>query len=307
MKKLIAITALLMAAMLYGCKEYTPPQPPPETPNTTQPETPPEPDLEEVVNETINIASFNIQIFGRSKRSKDDVMAVLTNISRNFDIIAVQEFRDSSETTLDYFVQKINEMPGPVYASVGSARLGRTTSKESYAFVYNTETVTFSGTSYVYNDTNDIFEREPFIAGFSSGNFDYILVNIHAKPDDAESEIQALVDVIADADNYFPDDHDVIVLGDYNADGSYFSETTTTGLRGTDYTWVIGDDLDTTVATSSNTYDRIVFQADHTTEDFAGEVGVMLFESLLPGGLEAKKVSDHYPVWAVFYTNRDTD
>ncbi len=52
-------------------------------------------------NDTIKIATFNIQIFGKSKRQKEDVMDTLTKIVRHFDIAAVQEFRDKSEKTLD--------------------------------------------------------------------------------------------------------------------------------------------------------------------------------------------------------------
>ena len=89
-------------------------------------------------------------------------------------------------------------------------------------------------------------------AGFSSGNFDYVLVNVHIKPDDAKREIAALADVVKDADEKFANDHDIIVLGDFNADGSYFSENTITGFRNQTYTWIVSDDMDTTVATSDS-------------------------------------------------------
>ena len=36
---------------------------------------------------TAKIAAFNIQVFGRAKRQKEDVMAVLTKIVREFDIV----------------------------------------------------------------------------------------------------------------------------------------------------------------------------------------------------------------------------
>ncbi len=50
---------------------------------------------------TIKIARFNIQIFGKSKRQKEDVIEILTKIVRHFDIVAVQEFRDKAEKTFD--------------------------------------------------------------------------------------------------------------------------------------------------------------------------------------------------------------
>lgn len=36
---------------------------------------------------TAKIAAFNIQIFGRTKRQKEEVMTVLTKIAREFDIV----------------------------------------------------------------------------------------------------------------------------------------------------------------------------------------------------------------------------
>jgi len=45
-----------------------------------------------------------------------------------------------------------------------------------------------------------------------------------------------------------------------------------------------------------------------TTEDHAGKSGVFRFDTVF--GLTqsmAKKVSDHYPVYCVFYINKDRD
>lgn len=264
--------------------------------------------IDSVVNETIKIASFNIQVFGKSKRAKDDVMDVLVNTIRKFDIVAIQEIRDKSETTLDYFLQKINEVEGDKYEGFQSTRLGRTSSKEQYAFIYNPNKVSFSGNSYVFPDPSDIFEREPFIASFKAGNFDFALVNVHIKPGDAVNEIANLVYVVAHAVDYFEEDDDVIILGDLNADGSYFSESITTGLRDLAFVWAVGDDLDTNVAVSDNTYDRIIFPAKTTSEDYTGNSGVFRFDKEY--GLThnfTKTVSDHYPVWVEFHKDKDTD
>jgi endonuclease/exonuclease/phosphatase family metal-dependent hydrolase len=301
MKKLL-ITAATIAGILILYKsidksDYIPPKP-----NKIEQK------VKEPKESTIKIASFNIQAFGKSKREKQDVMDVLEKIVRNFDLVAVQEVRDKTETTLPYFISKINLIQGDKYAYIASIALGRSNIKENYAFIYNTTKVEFKGKSYVYNDTNDVFEREPFIAQFKSDKFDYILVNIHTKPEDAKKEIQALEDVVKDAEKKFTDDKDVIVLGDYNADGSYFSEKITTGFRDPIYHWVIPDNLDTTVKNTFYAYDRIVFRKQFTSEDFTGEFGVFDFKKEYNLTQEmAEKISDHFPVWALFYTNKDSD
>jgi hypothetical protein len=83
-------------------------------------------------NETMRIGAFNVQVFGTTKASKPEVMAVLADIIRTYDIIAIQEIRDSSQTALPNLVDLINS-DGSQYQYVVSERLGRTTSKEQYA------------------------------------------------------------------------------------------------------------------------------------------------------------------------------
>lgn len=235
-------------------------------------------------------------------------MEVLVKTVRNFDIIAVQEFRDKSMTTLPYFVEKINEVDGDRYKYEASSRLGRTNSKERYAFIYNTRTVSFNGKSYVYSDTNDVFEREPFVSSFKAGEFDFVLINIHAKPTDATAEIDHLDDVVVDAKIQFDSEKDYIVLGDLNADCSYFKEEKdSTDLETGAYFWIINDAADTTVGTNDCTYDRIIV-TEQVKSDYTNQCGVFCFDEEYDLDKKfSKKVSDHYPVWAEFSTVRDDD
>ena len=92
------------------------------------------------INETLRIGAFNIQIFGISKASKPEVMDVLADIIRTYDVIAIQEIRDKSQTALPSLVNLVNA-DGSQYEYIVSERLGRTTSKEQYAYIYNTGTI----------------------------------------------------------------------------------------------------------------------------------------------------------------------
>ncbi len=53
--------------------------------------------------DTIKIASFNIQVFGRSKASKPEVMEVLSRIISQFDVVAIQEIRDKTGKAIKGF------------------------------------------------------------------------------------------------------------------------------------------------------------------------------------------------------------
>ena len=134
-----------------------------------------------------------------------------------------------------------------------------------------------------------------------------MLINIHVKPDDAEHEIYALDDVVQDARTRYPGEDDFIVLGDLNADCNYFDEEDLGHpLRSMHYTWLIGNDQDTNLAASDCTYDRTIVTAG-LREDYAKEAAVFRFDEVYGLTREAaKKVSDHYPVYARFEVGRDS-
>lgn len=260
---------------------------------------------------TVKIAAFNIQVFGRSKRQKDNVMKVLVDTTREFDIVLIQEIRDSSEETIPYFLNEINEIQGPKYEFVRSNRLGRTTSKEAYAYLYNTETIDFiEDSDYVYNDVDDVFEREPYIASFRSGNFDFTLVGIHTKPDDARSEIGNLTNVVSFVLSENTVEKDIIVMGDFNADGRYFDENDLSNLfKTSEYYWVITNDIDTMTKTDY-TYDRIVLMnSTYSYEYIEGSSAAFHFdiEYGIDNATLVEEVSDHYPIYAEFKTDLTDD
>lgn len=79
-------------------------------------------------DETLRVGAFNIQIFGTSKASKPEVMDVLAKIIRTYDIVAIQEIRDASQTSLPTLVDLVTT-DGSQYDYVVSERLGRTITK----------------------------------------------------------------------------------------------------------------------------------------------------------------------------------
>ena len=261
--------------------------------------------------QTTKIAAFNIQIFGKTKSDKPEVMVVLTNIVREFDIVLIQEIRDATEQTIPNFIQQINQANGVLYSYIESPRLGRTTSKEAYAYIYNTQAVQFvQGSDYVYDDNNDVFEREPYIATFKIGNFDFTLAGIHTKPEDAYNEIGNLTTVISSIQTAKPNEKDIIVMGDFNANGSYYNEDDTSNpLKAPQYNWIITNNIDTTVKTD-NTYDRIIILDTTLNHEYdAGTAQAFHFDQAygLNNQTFVEEISDHYPVFAQYKTNLQDD
>ncbi len=272
----------------------------------------------------ISIATFNIQVFGKSKSNNTKVMQILSNIIRLFDIVAIQEIRDKAGSAIIKLQDGVN-LDGSKYNLIVSERLGRTSSKEQYAFLYDSNKIELLPNSYIYDDdvdedgVNDIddsenddqFEREPFIAHFKvkNGVLDFVLINNHIKPDDAEIEISLLPHVVSTVSKYI-DETDILIVGDLNADGSYFDEEDCLSIFPDDtYIWMIPNSVDNTVAKSDNTYDRIIGTLS-ISEDYTRKYGVYRFEDYYDFSkieIESKKISDHYPVWIKLYVDRDTD
>jgi deoxyribonuclease-1-like protein len=210
---------------------------------------------------------------------------------------------------------------GADYGLVLGDRLGRSNSKEQYAFLYNKKTImpetgdTDKGKGYTYDDSKeDIFSREPFIARFKAknGNFNFVLINIHTEPKNTTEEIKHLADVVADAQKHFKTEDDFIVLGDMNADCDYFKEnnmdTDEIPLRSDKYVWLIGNDIDTTVAKEDCTYDRMIGTKEILLTYVGKSANAFRFnkEYKLSAAL-TKRVSDHFPIYAQFKIKGDID
>ena len=116
---------------------------------------------------TITVASFNIQVFGSSKAKNPQVMKILAETVRRFDVVAVQELRTTDEGVMRQFVELINS-EGGAYQYVVGPRLGRSNSKEQYVFVFDTQLrIEIDPSSVItVEDPGDQLHREPLIAPF---------------------------------------------------------------------------------------------------------------------------------------------
>src|SRR5262249_52438840 len=75
-------------------------------------------------NETIRLATFNIQVFGESKLNDAEAMRTIVAILKNFDLIAIQEVRSVSQDILPQLISLLNA-DGHHYDYALGPRLGR--------------------------------------------------------------------------------------------------------------------------------------------------------------------------------------
>ncbi|XP_033481895.1 deoxyribonuclease-1 [Epinephelus lanceolatus] len=266
----------------------------------------------------MKIASFNIQKFGINKVSDPDVLSILVKVVSRYDITVILEVVDISGESVKIFLDALNKAnPKHHYTLKISSRLGRTRYKEQFMFLYRDDLVDLVG-SYQFDDQvtegGDVFARDPYILRFRCLNTvlkDLVMIPVHTKPDDSEKELDELYDVFQHIKKKWRTDN-VMILGDFNADGLYVSKKEMKGIRirsDTNFHWLIGDDVDTTASTRNNhTYDRIVVYGDdmlqavvpNSAKPFNFQKAYGLSEE------QALKVSDHYPVEVQLKTTNNT-
>ena len=251
------------------------------------------------------VGAFNVQVLGKTKLSKKIVVDHLVSIIRRYDCLLIQEVRDASGVTIPALASLVNSDLTP-FEYVLSDRLGRTRSKEQYAVFYRSDKLTVSSWS-VYSDPGDKFEREPIIAHISAvGQYancfrkKFAVIGAHIKPSDVPAELDALVDVYDDFLTITANPN-ALLMGDFNADCSYLSNTAERNARlfyEPRFTNLLENGVDTTVKDTYCAYDRIIAAGDSLKAIVVkGSATVYRYDEILQLSQdEADDVSDHYPV-----------
>ena len=251
--------------------------------------------------DTIRIASFNLNIFGEKKIANQPVMSRIVEICRHFDIIAVQEIRSERQDVMPQFIQQLNA-DGSKYTYIVGPRLGRTDSKEQYAFIYDTASIEADrNQTYTVDDPHSYLERPPLVGWFrtrgveSNKAFTFTLVDVHTQPKNVKQEIAVLDDVFIAVRDDGRNEDDTIMLGDFNAAHNELGDLG----RISTVNWVIHDNHPTNTR-QTHQYDNIVL--DHVaTVEYTGRGGVFDFMRQFNMSLdEALLISDHFPIWGEF-------
>jgi endonuclease/exonuclease/phosphatase family metal-dependent hydrolase len=280
-----------------------------------------------ILDETLNIATWNIREFGKPHQRRlrsEAAIHYIAEILFQFDLIAVVEVRDDLTD-----LSRVMKVLGPYWRTVFSDfNTDAAGNRERIAYLYDKRAVVFTGLAaeadpprkkdrtsgeYVPEIT---WWRSPFMASFSAGNFDFILLTAHIRwgGDDAASripELKLLAEWIDDRrQEKYVVDKDIIVMGDFNIpqlDDELYRAITSKGLeipdalRGTEH----GSNL-----ARDKRYDQILHYRRHT-KTFEDVGGVLDFycndwRALFPQEQYPDmtktgftyELSDHLPLWA---------
>lgn len=252
--------------------------------------------------DTIRIATFNLHMFGEKKAGDRAVMEYLARICRHFDVIAVQEIRSQHQNVIPLLVEALNA-DGSHYNYAIGPRLGRSDSKEQYAFIFDAVSIEIDRNElYTVDDSrDDLLHREPLVGWFrvrgpaAEEAFTFSLVNVHVDPDDTDRELDALDNVFFAVREDGRQEDDVILLGDLNVNDQHLRQLG----RVKGMAWVVSGSQWTNTRRTAQ-YDNVLFDTQATPE-FTGRAGVFDFREeyqLTPE--QALAISDHLPVWAEF-------
>ena len=239
----------------------------------------------------LTIMSFNIRSFGVTKASDPNKLDIIAKIISKSDICAVQESRDKSSTSLYKLRYQLAHYGN--YDFIMSKRHGRSSYKEKYIYFFDRNKVRIRE-YYSCRDNSSTFSRPGFVVAITFNNKDIVLINVHIAPNEVEKELLALRYVIDEVRIHHPNE-DIVILGDFNMDGDYYDEDRK--IISSDGTFVhhITNDIDTTVADGSNTYDRILVSSE--LSKYVTESGVLQFDNVWELLVKPSEISDHYPVF----------
>ncbi|UJR28712.1 hypothetical protein I4U23_009941 [Adineta vaga] len=286
----------------------------------------------------VRIGSFNLHQYGSKKAANATLTDLVAKILNDFDIAIIQEITDVTIKAPYVLFDALNKISKTKpYTMTLSERVGRSSTKEQYIF-FNREST--SGVKlinyYLYEDTEDYFERPPFIGTFeviskdSSGVKYFTIMDVHLRPDSAYQELidmrRVIRDFIIKNTRYFTDtstslaqalaqnvidatasnkpslktNHPILIIGDFNADCSYISlkrQETLRSINFADFTWVINNEVKTNTRQTC-TYDRIFVNGDKFVKAIVPRSNTTVdFQTRFGMTLDqALGVSDHFPI-----------
>lgn len=276
------------------------------------------------LDEQILIASWNIREFGRKARETKSIH-LIAEILSYFDLIAIQEVRANMSD-----LARVRDLLGPHWKIVFSdVTRGRRGNQERFAYLYDKRAVYFTGLAaeaVVPPKGNKAvptpqFWRTPYIASFSAGNFDFVLLTVHilwgTKDKDRLAELKYLANWV---DGYrkqkYAIDRDIIVLGDFNIPvvGDEFYKAVTKNGRGLKVPDALIDIKGSNLGRKKH-YDQILHYPQFSESAFSDEGGVVDFyqedhKALYPKLTKHQftfQLSDHIPLWVQINTDADDE
>jgi deoxyribonuclease-1-like protein len=248
----------------------------------------------------VSICSWNIQNFGKSK--SDTEIEYIANTIRKYDAVAIIEVVAGYGGS--QAVARLNDILNRKGAKwdyvVSNPTSSITHGTERYAVLWKTSKLTKVGDSWLESKYSNEIEREPFFVSLKSGNKIFTLAVFHAVPTSKHPENEILYLKYIPAE--YPDKN-IIFCGDYNCPQSNaaFQSLKSQGYK------PIFTNQKTSLKNKcieddclASEYDNIFYISNKTKFIRSG---IIPFYTNFSTIKEAKKISDHIPIFFQFSLN----
>lgn len=248
----------------------------------------------------ISICSWNIQNFGKSK-TDSDIQFIATTL-KDFDLIAIVEVVAGygGSQAIARLADELNRKGSNWDYSLSEPTSGTPSKSERYAFIWKKNKLNKIGDAWLDKKYSVEIDREPYLAKFKSGTREFTLATFHALPKGKhpEKEINYLQYIIAEHPS-----QNILFCGDFNCSESNSIFTT---LKSKSYNSAFTNQK-TSLKMKANISDCLASEYDNffynKLKNSMKKSGVIHFYNFFKTLKEARKISDHLPVFLEFSVN----
>jgi deoxyribonuclease-1-like protein len=246
------------------------------------------------------LLSWNLENFGKSKSGQE--ILFIANTIKDFDIVAIQEVVAGNGGTraVAKLADELNRKGSKWDYCISDPTSSSAYKTERYAFLWKTKTVKLKGKPWLEQKFHLEIDREPYYATFEIKGRTITIASFHAitKSKQPETEIKYF--------KFLPQEYshlNLIFAGDFNCPESH---TVFNPLKKLGYTPILQNQK-TTLKTKprgnnylASEFDN-VFYKNNSINCIKSDV--ILFYKSFNSLQEARKISDHIPIWVEFSLN----
>ncbi len=242
------------------------------------------------------LLSWNIENLGRSKSNLE--LEFIANTLKDYDIVALQEVvaGDGGAQTVAKLADELNRKGAKWDYAISNPTSSSAYKTERYAYLWKTNRARLKGKAWLESKFQLEIDREPYLATFIVNQKEVTLVNFHAitKSKQPEKEIKYFKLLPAQYPQL-----NLLFLGDFNCPQSH---TVFTPLKKMGYDSALKGQKTSLKRNSKNgaalasEFDNLFYHKK--VKKIEG--GVIHFYKAFSSLQEARKISDHIPVWMAF-------
>lgn len=246
------------------------------------------------------ILSWNIENFGKSKSEAE--LNFIANTILTYDIIAIQEVVAGygGAQAVAKLATLLNTKGSKWDYTISNPTSGNSYKTERYAFLWKTNKVKLKGNAWLEKKYHLEIDREPYFGTFEINKKTITLVNFHAitKKKQPETEIKYF--------KFLPQEYsnlNLVFVGDFNCPQSH---SVFNPLKKMGYNAVLQNQKTTLKQQCKATnclaseFDNIFYQKNSI--EYINS-GIVSFHKKFNSLQEARKISDHIPIWIEFSLN----